>query len=496
MSSTTPFHRRGIRKPKRRTALGGLAIVTAAGLALTGPVMAAFAAGADTLKVQTSQTVKANLTNTGEFDNGYVFSQVSVTGKGAVVVKNPTSTQGLRNLDGWSGPSTQDGKAVYDVDVNGGTKRFRTVSKFNKDLPVSVDITYRLDGAKISPDDLAGKSGKLAVSYTITNTTAEPTEITYPDGHGQDVTETVDLVTPYVGQLQLVLPDSFSRVASTDNRADQAGDGHGGRLVTWTMVLFEPIGQTVQKFGYTADVDNASIPPAHMQIVPVSPGNHPELKFGQDGFASGAQSGRDVTDAGVQIDDNLLKLQAGAAKLLDGLTQLQEGSATLAAGLTSGADAAIPGSQKLAEGAQTAADGSSKVADGADQVAAGNADLADGLNQLADGAGQLSAGADKLSTGFNDPTTESDLTDGSQALAAALGLISEGLKQLTNAQTGLPAAKAGLVTLRQGIDHPVGAAGTVRPRWPVSGAPADRPGAEQPRVQPCQCKRPGQSVRC
>ena len=290
------------------------------------------------------------------------------------------------------------------------------------------------------------------MSYTIKNTTAEPTEITYPDGHGQDVTESVDLVTPYVGQLQVTVPGSFKRIATDDDRADQAGDGHGGRLLAWTMVLFEPIGQTVQRFGYTADVTDVVVPPAHMQILPVSPGNHPELKFGQDGFSSGAQSGRDVTDAGVQIDDNLLKLQAGATKLLDGLTQLQSGSATLAAGLSSGADAAIPGSEKLAAGTQVAADGATQVADGADQVAAGNADLADGLNQLASGAGQLSAGADQLSTGFNDPTTESDLTDGSQALAAALGLISDGLKQLNNAQTGLPAARAGAVALQTAMN--------------------------------------------
>ena len=45
MSSTTSSHRRGrLRKPQQRTVLGGLAIVTAAGLALTGPIMGAFAA--------------------------------------------------------------------------------------------------------------------------------------------------------------------------------------------------------------------------------------------------------------------------------------------------------------------------------------------------------------------------------------------------------------------------------------------------------------------
>ena len=76
------------------------------------------------------------------------------------------------------------------------------------------------------------------------------------------MTESVDLVTPYVGQLSVALPSSFKRIGSDKNRADQAGDGHGGRLLTWTMVLFEPIGQTVQRFGYTAQVDDIAIPPA------------------------------------------------------------------------------------------------------------------------------------------------------------------------------------------------------------------------------------------
>ena len=161
MSSTIPTRRRGVlRTPSRRTALGGLALVSAAGLALTGPIMSAFGAATGTVHVQTSQTVKADLTNTGKLDSGHVFTQVAVTGKGAVVVKYPTSTQGLRNLNGWGSPSTENGKTVYNVKVDGGSKTYRTVANFTKDLPVSVDITYRLDGRKISPDDLAGKSGR------------------------------------------------------------------------------------------------------------------------------------------------------------------------------------------------------------------------------------------------------------------------------------------------------------------------------------------------
>ena len=347
MTATNPTHGRpegashALRR--RRAVLGGTAFAVAAGLALAGPIASALAAGADGRPaIQTSETVKATLDPSGRLGDAFLFSQIEATGKGKVAFLDPTSTKGLRNLDGWGAPSTKGGRAAYNFSVD-GTERFRTVADFDKRLPVTVHIAYTLNGKKISHDDLAGKSGKLGVSYTIKNNTAEPTEITYPDGQGNNVTESVDIVTPYVGQLALDLPDTFRNISSHDDRADQAGDGHGGRLVTWTMVLFEPIGQVVQKFGYTADVEDAAIPTAHMQIVPVSPENHPELKFGQDGFASGAQTGRDLTAGASVIDTNLLKLRNGASKLLLGLTQLEAGATQLNDGLATGVPAAIDG---------------------------------------------------------------------------------------------------------------------------------------------------------
>jgi putative membrane protein len=482
---------------RRRAVLGGTAFATAAGLALAGPIAAALAAGADGKPaVQTSETVKATLDPTGKLGDAFVFSQIEATGKGNVVLQDPTSTSGLRNLDGWGAPSTKGGKATYDFSVD-GTKRFRTVADFDKKLPVTVDIASTLNGKKIDHDDLAGKSGKLGVTYTIKNDTAEATEITYPDGQGNDVTESVDIVTPYVGQLVLDLPDTFRNIASNGDRADQAGDGHGGRLVTWTMVLFEPIGQVVQKFGYTADVEDAAIPSAHMQLVPVSPENHPELRFGQDGFASGAQTGRDLTAGASEIDANLLKLQDGASQLLDGLTQLQTGAVQLNDGLAGGVPAAIDGGRKLAKGANDAADGAGQVADGANQVADGNKKLSDGLGALADGAGQLqtgshtlAAGVSRLALGFEDPESDEDLIDGSQALAGALGLISGGLTQLNSATTGLPAAKVGLQTLRYGIDHPIGAGGATDPGGLYQGLQQIAGGLSNPLCNPLDPTNP------
>ncbi len=454
---------------RRRTALAGTAFAAAAGLALAGPIAAALAQVDGEPVVQSSETVKVELDSTGKLEVARLFSQIQASGKGDVSLEDPTSTSGVRNLDGWSAPSTSDGKATYDFSVD-GTRNFRTVAKFTKDLPVTIAVEYTLDGKPITPGRLAGKTGTLEVTYHVANVTAAPIEITYLDGAGEDVTETIDLVTPFVGQLALDLPSSFKRIATNDNRADQAGNGHGGRLLAWTMVLFEPIGQVEQTFGFSAEVSDAAIPAAHVQLLPVTPERHPELKFGQDGFESGAATGRKLTAGATEIDANVLKLRDGAAQLLNGLTQLQDGAVQLNDGLANGVPQAIDGGQQLAAGAKKAADGGDQLAAGAKKVAKGNKDLAVGLGALADGAGQLqtgakdlSAGASRLSTGFQDPESDSDLIDGSQALAGALGLISDGLGKLNDGTSGLPAARSGLVTLRAGIDHPVGAAGAADP---------------------------------
>jgi putative membrane protein len=509
----------GPNRRRRRLVLGGLAAATAGALALTGPVTAALASGSGSPVVSTSETVKVSLDSSGKLDVARLFSQIEAQGKGHVSLQDPTSTDGLRNLDGWGAPSTKDGKASYDFSVD-GQEHFRTVANFTKKLPVSVHVTYKLDGTKVDPGDLAGKSGVLDVTYHVDNVTAAPTTISFPDGHGKTVTETKDIVTPYVGQLALDLPASFDQITTSDNRADQAGDGHGGRMLTWTMVLFAPIGTVSHTFGFSAHVNDLTLPSAHIQIVPVSPERHPELKFGQDGFSSGAKTGRDLTSGATKIDKNVLRLRDGAAQVLDGLGQLYAGAAQLnsglagdaapgarkiadglstasagadqlSSGLSGGVPKAINGARRIAGGAQDAATGASQLADGAELVAHGAGSLASGIVVLADGAGQLQTGAHQLDSGaqqlllgFNDPSSTSDLIDGSQSLAAALGLISGGLQQLNDASTGLPAAKAGLEQLRLGLDHPVGAAGPSDPGGLLQGLQQIAAGLSNPLCNP------------
>lgn len=470
-------------------AKGSVVTGTLAGLVLASPLGAAAAADGPAIVVN-RETVQAELKSSGALDTARLFSQLVINGDGKATILDPTSGKNIRDLDGFSAPDVNDGMAKYVVDVRGRTTR-RTVSDFTGKLPLTVQVEYFLDGQKKKASDLVGKSGVLDVKYTIENVSATPTPISYTVA-GKKTTKTIDLVTPLVGQLSINLPSSFTDIDTP--RADVAGDGRGGQLLNWTMVLFEPIGKVKQEFGYTARVKDLQLPAAKIQAVPVSPNRHPELAFGEKGFSDGAASGGNVAFAGQTIDTNLAKLRDGAGALLDGLTQLAAGAAALKDGL---AGQAAPGAVKLADGLgqandggsklyvglnklsdgagqlrdglSTAKAGSSKLAAGADQLGDGLTAVKEGSAKLAAGLGAASAGSEKLLDGSQDLATGAGLTAaGAKSLSAGLAQISAGLDQLA-ATTGLPAVKSGLQQLRLGIDHPIGAAGPSDPGGLIQG---------------------------
>jgi putative membrane protein len=442
-------------------------------LILSSPVGVAVASSPDQPAIVVNrETVQAELNPSGSLDTARLFSQLVVTGDGTYLVADPTSGKNIRDLDGFSAPDVKNGNAQYSIDVHGRTSR-RTVSDFTGTLPLSVKAEYTLDGKRMSAQDVVGKSGILDVRYTVENVSGTPTQISY-NVAGKQVTKTVNIVTPYVGAMSVTLPSSFTDIDAT--RADIGGDGRGGQVLTWTMVLFEPIGQVKQTFGYTARVKNARVPGAKVQAVPVSPSKKPELAYGEKGFAEGVDSAGNVAFAGATIDSNMIKLRDGAGDLLAGLTKLAAGAAALKDGL---AGQAAPGAHQLADGLGAAKAGSAKLAAGADLLGGGLTKVKDGSGKLSAGLGTASAGSEKLLNGSQDLATGAGLTAaGAKSLSDGLTQISAGLDQLS-ATTGLPAVKAGLQQLRLGIDHPAGAGGATDPGGLVQGLTAISGGLSQ-----------------
>ncbi|MFL6003140.1 MAG: hypothetical protein ACJ72P_10060, partial [Nocardioides sp.] len=340
-----------------------------------------------------TETVQIYTSPTGEVETQRVYEQLALTGTGAVDVSNPISTEGLRNLDGFGGFDVEGGEQVTHMTVD-GEEHLRTVSDFTGDLPLDVSVSYKLDGETVEPGDVVGESGELEVLYTVRNITAQPREVSFPDGSGGTTTATVDVPIPMVGSLTTVAPANFTDVQS--KQANMAGDGKGGTKLSFTMTLFPPIGSDTAEFGYTADIVDGVVPQGDVSALPVNPLESPTFASAADSYQGGTETGAKLAEGAATIDSNLLKLRDGASELLAGLIKLHAGSAKLQDGL---ADEAVPGAEKLADGAGQLDDGLGKIADGAGQLSDGTGRLTDGAQRLDDGAGRLSHGANDLAEG-------------------------------------------------------------------------------------------------
>lgn len=452
-------------------AAGAVALIVASPV---GSVSAAAASDDSSPIVVNRETVQAELHPDGSLDVARLFSQLTVVGNGKVALTDPISGKGIRNLDGFAAPTVRNGSAQYTIDVN-GTARRRTVSDFTKKLPVTVSAAYRLNGRSIKAQDVVGKSGKLEVRYTVINVSGEPTDVSWKDGNGVTQTKSINLVTPYVGQLTTTVPSTFTSIDAP--RADAAADGHGGALLAWTMVLFSPIGETTQSFGYSADITDGLLPAAKVQIVPVPPSKKPELAFGQHGFQEGAEQATALTEGATLIDANLLKLQGGASELLGGLTKLSAGAALLSGGLN---DQIAPGAEKLADGAGAANAGSTQLRDGLDQLSAGadtlgaglgtakdgSAQIAAGNGTAADGAAALSDGIDEILAGVAALPTTITTNAGYVQLQGALTKVKAGIGTATDVTP--TTVLGGLNLLRYGLRSPLGVSGCDQSATPGS----------------------------
>lgn len=418
-------------------------------MALTPSVAEAGQGSTDEVEVINTETVRVQVDATGRAGEKQLFEEISAVGKGSIDLRNPIETRGLRNLDGFGGFDTEDGNQVVRLDVEGGSQ-LRTVSDYDGDLPLAVHVEYSLDGEPVDPSDVVGRSGRLQVDYTVENTTGVEQEVTFDDGSGNPVTKTVEVPIPMVATLTTVVPASFSAVASP--QAELAPDGKGGTELTFSMMLFPPLGSGSSKFGYSAQVADGVVPPASLTALPVDPLERPDLRAAASGYQTNAYGGHQLSVGAALIDSKLLLLRDGANDLVAGLIKLRDGAQRLEEGL---AGKAAPGASRLADGADLLSQGALRLDDGANELSAGAGKLADGTGRLRSGATKLADGAGRLADGAGQAHT------GSKQLSDGLGLISGGLGRLADAEAGLPAAAAGTAQLKAGVDLIISKLGTI-----------------------------------
>ena len=300
----------------------GLVLLAVAGPASSAPgpaeVRQVLSSAAPTATPQPAEIVNdevvlADLDATGLPERAVLISRVTVQGPEREVT-DPASATNVRYLDRLGRPEVgPDGVILV---VGGERPSALTEARFDKPLPVAVHAEYAVSGSVVPATTVPGTSGEITVTYTLTNTTAEQTTLTYTDAAGEEQQSEQPVFIPFQGTLTVTLPEGADLVEAPD--AMLATDEQGRTVARWNISLFPPISTPIQTVALTMRDDRAGVPGAKVVLTPAGTEQDPATGFSSD-LLTGANEGNGTLYEGLDA------LDAAAGELAQGSDQLATG---------------------------------------------------------------------------------------------------------------------------------------------------------------------------
>ena len=243
---------------------------------------------------------------------------------GAAELADPSELSGIESVSG--------DDAAYDVSTGswhtqGGDVYYQ--GTIDKELPVTLSVSYQLDGQPVSAEELAGKSGCVTIRFDFENRQYEMVEV---NGRREKI------YVPFVALTGLILDnDSFTNVEAVNGRIINDGD----RTIVAGIAfpgMRESLGLDSDRleipdfFEVTADVSDFSL---GMTLTIIAN----ELFDGVDTDNGGSLD--DLTDSLGALTDAMEQLIDGSSQLYDGLCTLLEKSGALSNGVNQLTDGAL-----------------------------------------------------------------------------------------------------------------------------------------------------------
>lgn len=288
-----------------------------------------------------------------------------------------------------------------------------------QETPVSLKITYTLDGEPIKAKDLAGKSGRVSIKFTYTNNKKI-------NGY----------FVPYAVMTGLTLDNKHFKNIEVEN-GKILNDGNKTAIAGVALPgLRENLGVSKNTFNIpsdmiiTADVTDFKL---GMTMSLVTNELFKDIKTDHLDSLEGLESSLNKLTTGMD------QLISGSSALYDGLAQLNSKTGAL----VSGVKELSAGATKLQAGANTIAASASELKTGAEKLNTGSITIKSGLSELSSGLSSLSGNNTALTTGAKN------LTDNYSALLATIiaGLPDGPAKTQIQAQkTALDTAASGFHT--------------------------------------------------
>lgn len=253
------------------------------------------------------------------------------------------------------------------TDNNGDTSS--TNENVDKAAPVTINVTYYLNGKEISPEDLAGKSGEVKIRFDYVNNEEETITV-----NGSTKTAYV----PFTVATGLMLDSSkFTNIEVTNGKLSSVGEN-----VVALGVAFPGL-QDSLNLKFDSEEVNFDLPSYFEISADVTDFS---LDMTLSVVSSNLLTDMDLDNLSIEdLQSKLTELQSAADQLADGTVQLQEGTQQLEDNipdLVSGVAALNDGAATLSNGVSAYAAGVASLQSGAAEVDSNMQTLSTSLNVL------------------------------------------------------------------------------------------------------------------
>lgn len=391
-----------------------------AGMVAVGTAVPANAAEQE--KEDKVETVYVNAAADGKTEQVTVSEWLKSDGKSGDL-KDYTNLTNIKNVKGEEEfTQKKDGSVIWKSEG----KDIYYQGESEEELPVSMKVTYYLDGKKINPDQLAGKSGKVKIRFDYYNHSVDTVKV---DG------EKISVQTPFTMVTTMILPsDIFTNIEVTNGKVVSDGDKN------IVVGLAFPGLKDSLKLGSYDKLEDISIPDSFEVTADAE-------KFELALTATAATTGNldsidtgDIEDAG-DLKENIDQLTDASTQLVKGTGDLLSGMNTLSSSFgtyTKGVKATDKGAKELKKGLKTLNDNKDALKKGADSLSDGLTSLKNGTETLNSGIGSYTAGVTSLEEGIQSAGAgTAELQKGAKILSKGLedytqgaANLSEGIQQL------------------------------------------------------------------
>lgn len=398
----------------------GIAISLCAALCLGGVSMAY--ARSENQKVSASNGADAESSEIPKSETVYVFTDASGQVQKTIV-------------SDWK-KNDEDEDVYYQEEVD-------------KELPVGISVSYKLDGEEISADKLVGKSGRVTIRFDYENMNYEMVKIGGSGGSKEKI------YTPFLMVTGVIMDNEhFANVDVKNGKAINDGE----RTI-------------VAAAAFPGLQDNLDLSRDKIEIPEYAEITADATDFQLSMTVTMATNSvfTDIDADSEQYMSDLDALSGDVGKLTDAMTQLIDGAASLYDGMCSlleKTNELSDGVAKLAAGAEEMRDGAVSLNEGAEQLNSGAAELSTGLNTLSASSAQLNAGAKNVFTSLLSSATEQIQAAGvsipqltpenySQILQGILDANPNGTEQIKNLKASLDSYNTfyqGLQSYTSGVD--------------------------------------------